>query len=273
MGASTFRLRRQLSLAVTIVALSMVTLIVWIQQSRLAHTSLFTGFLLLGSVFFLVLLGVRRRLPTLALGSVSNWTQIHIYAGLFSVGVYVLHVPALVGNGIFESGLSMLFLLVAASGFYGLFASRTIPKKLTAIDGQTRFDQFHWHRAQIRDKAAGLVGELSEHTSAGVIGSLYASQLGPYFASSPSLSYLIFPTGRRRRALLAGLKEIDRYIEAEGRTSAGRFAALVRYRDDVDYQYALQLRLRLWIVFHSLLSIALIACGIVHATVAWRFVG
>ena len=254
-------------------ALLMVALVVWIQESRLAHTSLFTGVMLLGSVLFLVLLGVRRRLPVLALGSVSHWTQIHIYAGLFSIGVYLLHVPTLIGNGLFESGLSILFLLVAASGFYGIVASRTIPKKLTAIDGETRFDQFDWHRAQIRDKAASLIGELSDQTSAGVIGSLYDADLGPYFSSAPSLAYLILPSGRRRRGLLAGLKEIDRYIESDGRVTAGRFAALVRRRDDLDYQYALQLRLRSWVIFHSLLSIALVVGGIVHAMIAWRFVG
>ncbi len=202
MEANTFRTRRQRSLALTGIALAVVVLIVWIQETRLAHTSFLTGTLLLASVLLLVLLGVRKRIPVLALGSVSTWTHIHTYVGLFSIGVYLLHVPSVIGNGLFESGLSILFLLVAASGFYGLIASRTIPKQLTAIDGEKRFDQIPWHRDQIALKAEQLLSECAERTSSGVIERLYKADLGPYFSSRPSTAYLLSPSGRRRRRLL-----------------------------------------------------------------------
>lgn len=273
MHAPTLHLRRQLSLVLTVVALAFVALIVWIQESRLAHTSFFTGTLLLGSILVLMLLGVRRRIPVLALGNVSTWTQVHIYTALFSLGVYVLHVPVLIGSGTFESGLSILFLSVAASGIYGLVASRTIPKQLTAIQGEQRFDQIPWFRQQIAIKAGQVLIDITERTSAGVIERLYETELEPYFSSGPSLAYLAVPSGRRRRRLLSNLKEIDRYLETEGRATAGRFAGLVRRRDDLDYQFAMQLRLRLWLVIHCLLSVALVAGGIVHATIAWRFAG
>ena len=72
--------------------------------------------------------------------------------------------------------------------------------------------------------------------------------------------------------MLTGLKELDRYLETEGRTAAGMLAALVRRRDDLDYQFALQLRLRVWLVVHGVFSIVLLAAAIVHAVVAWRFI-
>mgnify|MGYP001825248223 CR=1 FL=1 len=273
MYAPTFRVRRQLSLLLTAIALAVVAMIVWVQESRLAHTSFFTGTLLLGSILILMLLGVRRRIPVLAVGNVSTWTQIHIYTAIFSIGIYALHVPALIGGGVFESGLSILFLSVAASGFYGLFASLTIPRQLTAIQGEQRFDQIPWYRQQIALKAGQLLKEIAEQTSAGVIERLYEAELEPYFSSGPSVAYLAVPSGRRRRRLLSNLKEVDRYLESEGRATAGQFSGLVRRRDDLDYQYAMQLRLRLWLVFHCLLSVALVAAGIIHATIAWRFAG
>ncbi len=250
-----------------------VALVVWIQENRLAHTSFFTGSILLVSILSLVLLGVRRRLPVLALSSVSNWTQVHIYTGLFAIGVYVLHVPVLIGDGIFEFWLSMVFWLASISGLYGVVASRTIPKQLTAIEGEQRFDRIGWHRNQIAEQAARLPEEVVEQTSAGVIKRFYDAQLDPFFSSRPSTVYLLVPSGRRRRRLIGGLKEIDRYLESGGRITAGRLAALVRRRDDLDYQYALQLRLRLWLVLHCLLSVALVAAAIIHATIAWRFAG
>jgi len=106
-----------------------------------------------------------------------------------------------------------------------------------------------------------------------VLGSFYRNYLNPFFSSRPSLAYVLMPSGVRRRRLLSGLKELDRYLESDGRNTAGRFAALVRSRDDLDYQYALQLRLRLWLVIHCVFSVALIVGGIVHAVIAWRFAG
>ena len=79
------------------------------------------------------------------------------------------------------------------------------------------------------------------------------------------------PTGGRRRKLLSGLRDLDRYLETDDREASGRFAALVRRRDDLDYQFALQLRLRLWVVVHSIFSLALVVGGIIHAFMAFRF--
>lgn len=273
MHAPSFRNRRRISLSLTLIALLVVALIAWIQTGRLADASFFTGSTLLGAVLLLVLLGVRRRLPVLPLGSVSSWTQIHLYAGIFSAGVYVIHVPSLVAGGVFECGLSIVFLLVTASGFYGIYASRTLPKRLTAVEGQHRFDRVVWHRGQIAEKARELLDELDEQTGIRVLGSFYTNYLNPFFGSRPSLAYVLVPTGVRRRRLLSGLTELNRYLESEGRSTAGRFAALVRRRDDLDYQYALQLRLRLWLVIHCVFSVALIVGGIVHAVMVWRFAG
>jgi hypothetical protein len=193
--------------------------------------------------------------------------------GFFTAGVYWMHVPSLIGNGIFEGTLSIVFLLVTASGFYGLYASRTLPKRLTAVEGQHRFDQVQWHRGQIADHAKQLLEELSVHVGTPVLGSYYTQHLNPFFNSRPSLSYVLIPTGGRRRRLLSGLKELERYLEKEGRGTAGRFAALVRRRDDLDYQFALQLRLRSWVAFHSILTLALVAGSIVHGFMALRFAG
>lgn len=273
MYAPSFRNRRRISLCVTLIALLVVALIAWIQAGRLANASFFTGSTLLGVILLLVLLGVRRRIPVLPLGSVSVWTQIHLYAGIFSAGVYVMHVPDLVAAGIFECGLSIVFLVVTASGFYGIYASRTLPKRLTAVKGQHRFDCVAWHRDQIAEKGRELLDELNEKTGVRVLGSFYTNYLNPFFNSPPSLAQVLVPSSVRRRRLLSGLTELHRYLESEGRTTAGRFAALVRRRDDLDYQYALQLRLRLWLVIHCIFSVALVVGGLVHAVMAWRFAG
>lgn len=273
MAEISFRTRRVVSIAITLLALALAGGITWILDARLAHASYFSGSMVMATIVMLCLLGVRRRLPVLPLGSVSTWTQVHLYTGIFSAGAFLLHVPSVIGGGVLECGLSIVFLLVTASGCYGIFASRSLPKRLTAVEGQHRFDRVGWHRGQIRDKARELLDELSEQTAVGVLGNFYTSYLSPFFDSRPSLAYVLMPSGVRRRRLLSGLKELNRYLESEGRTTAGRFAALVRRRDDLDYQFALQLRLRMWLVVHSVFSVALLVGGLVHAVLVWRFSG
>lgn len=265
-----FRNRRKLSLVVTSVAIAITYAMATYLDGRLAHASYFTGGVLLACLLLLVLFGVRRRLPVLAVGNAATWLQIHLYVGVFSVGVYAMHVPVIVADGIFESGLSIAFLAVSVSGAYGIWASRTLPKRLTAVDGQHRFDRVGWHRTQIAATAQSLLDDLHEASGMRVLGSFYKKYLDPFFVSSPSMAYVCFPTGIRKRRLLSGLKELDRYLEDDSRQTAGRFAALVRRRDDLDYQFALQLRLRLWVVIHSVMSIALIAGAIVHTVIVFR---
>jgi len=271
MWSPHFRTRRLIALAVTAMALLVIAVSAWLESSRLGHASYLTGWTLLTILLMLLLLGVRRRLPILRLGSVSTWTQIHIYSGLFAFGVYVLHVPALIAGGTFESGLSIVFLLVSLSGFYGIYASRTLPRRLSAIAGQHRFDQVRWYRNQISQRAAELLENEADHSTTRVLGMFYSKYLRSFFNASPSLAYVIVPTGTRRRRLLGGLKELDRYLEPQGQQTAGQFAALIRRRDDLDYQFALQLRLRLWLVIHSVFSIVLLCWSVIHAVIALRF--
>ncbi|MEM9588221.1 MAG: hypothetical protein AAGA03_13145 [Planctomycetota bacterium] len=269
----SFRVRRAAALSLTGISVAIMAVAVWITESRLGHGSVVSGSALGACVLLLMLLGVRRRLPIWPLGSVSTWTQIHIYTGLFAGGVYALHVPSLIGGGRFESGLSVLFLSVTASGVYGLLASRTLPKRMTALPNQTRFEQVRWHRSQIATAAERLLEGLSEPTAVSVLGSYYRQDLQAFFSSRPGLNYLILPHGSRRRKLLTGLQQIDRYLENEGRKAAGRLAGLIRRKDDLDYQYALQLQLRGWVLVHSVLSLMLLISSVVHVALVWRFLG
>ena len=266
-----FRTRRSLAIAVTCLAMLLVWCAATIESSRLGHASYVTGWTVFSALLLLMLLGVRRRLPMLRLGSVSTWTQIHLYTGLFASGVYAMHVPSLIAGGTFECGLSVVFLLVSVSGFYGVYASRALPPRMTAVDGEHRFDRVRWHRHQIAEAAAVLLDGESSHAATQVLGLFYTKYLKPFFQTRPSLAYVIAPTGARRRRLLGGLQELDRYLGPEGQQVAGRFAALVRHRDDLDYQFALQLRLRLWLVIHSTCSIVLLLWSIIHVALALRF--
>lgn len=275
--AYSFRRRRIVAVSIVLVCLALLTALVSLGDAALLHTHIMTGWTLMSCLVILVLIGIRRRIPVLPLGTMSTWTQVHLYTGAFAVGVFLLHVPAVfrgqvIVSGYLEGTLSVLFWLVSGSGVYGLIASRRLPWRLTNIGEQVRFDDIPWLRGRIADAVAGEVHSLRESTSLAVIGEFHQRYLNRYFSRKPSLIYLLMPSSVRRRRTLAGLIELNRYLDEEGVGACGRIAALVRRRDDLDYQYALQLRLRVWVMFHSTASIALIVMAIMHGILAMRFV-
>ncbi|QDS95295.1 hypothetical protein FF011L_40880 [Roseimaritima multifibrata] len=268
-----FGKRRLVGGTITLLAMVLLGGTAWLVKQRLGHASILTGATCLACLFLLMLIGVRRRIRMLPLWKMSTWVQVHLYVGLFCTAAYVFHVPKLFADGLFEGGLSLLFLGVTLSGFYGLYVSRTAPKRLTAVKGDFRYEQIGWHREQIAQLASGLIDPDSRSTAAPVLARFYRDNLFPFFRSPPSLSYVAMPGGARKRRLLSRLRELDRYLEDETRQVAGRFAALVRMRDDLDYHYALQFRLRVWLVVHSMLSIGLLVWASAHALLALQFLG
>lgn len=265
--------RRWIGAALTTLAVAALIACDWLIRQRLGHAAIWTGAALLGCLFFLMLLGVRKRLVMLPLLKTSTWVQIHIYTGLFAMAAYLVHVPRVVADGVFEGGLSLLFLGVSLSGLYGVYVSRTAPRRLTAVPGEFRFDQVAWHRRKIAELADAVLDELNAAPASAVLATFYRDTLQPFFRGRPGLAYVALPTGVRRRRLLSGLGELDRYLETESRSMAGRWAALVRTRDDLDYHFALQLRLRLWVAVHAALSGALLLWACVHALLVLQLIG
>ncbi|MEZ6091269.1 MAG: hypothetical protein R3C05_25285 [Pirellulaceae bacterium] len=265
--------RRMIACALTATIGVALIVLAWVVHQRLGRSSHVTGWTLLTCVGLLLLLGLRKKLIMLPLIPVRIWTQFHIYTGLFALLVYGLHVPTIVASGFFESTLSLLFLSVAGSGLYGVWISRRGAKRLTAIPGEYRFDRFGWHRRTIADRAAEIVTQIGHSADVPVIATFYRERLQHYFSNRPSFAYVLVPTSMRRRRILTELGELDRYFSDNVRQAAGKLAALVRNRDDLDFHYATQLRMRMWLAMHIAMSVAMIVFVIVHVLMALRFQG
>lgn len=274
-GGTMSRIRSHRRIATSVTASAIVALAcgVWLVQMRLGHASMLTGWTLLICLAGLVALGIRKKLVMLPLLPVAVWVRVHTYLGLFASAAYLLHVPRVIGGGILEAGLSVAFLGTASSGLLGVYLNRTAPRRLRAVPGEYRFDRIGWHRRQIAEHAQRLVGELSGAADRPVLARFYDSRLATYFAGPPSTAYLLLPTGHRRRRLLAELGELHRYLSSDLRTVAGHLAALVRSRDSLDYHYALQLRLRLWLVAHLMLTAILLVLVGAHLFLVLQFQG
>ena len=228
----------------------------------LGRGSTLTGWTLAASVAALTLLGVRRRLPGIGLGSMATWTTVHLWTGIFAMAIYAIHVPAIWANGSFEGLLSLAFLAVAASGMLGWFLSRRYPRRIRLEVGSDDTPD------DLARRAADIVADHQDPLS-----DYYQNHLAAYFhhASSTTMGFGLGNPRRQRR--LFELRSLYRYLDEPGQHRMEQIADLVRRRDSLDHVVVLRRRLRTWVAVHAAGTALLIVASVVHIVLVHQHAG
>lgn len=252
--------------------LSLGLSLVWLQHNSLGDTGFSTGYALLGAVIFLALYGLRKRMSMLRfLGSSSAWLHLHIYIALGAIAFFLVHIGFRIPQGPLEQLLAVFFMAVSSSGVYGLYITRAYPKRLTATQQEYIFERIPVERRALMLEAKQIVLQASEKSD--TLTDFYTVRLLPFFTQSRSLWYLAFPNGRLRRNLMQDLRKLDRYLAPELRPLAMSLGRLVQKKDDMDFHFALQGKLKLWLFFHIGCTYALLVLAALHTVLAHAFDG
>ncbi len=239
----------------------------------LGDSSFFTGYVLLGALVFLALYNTRKRFAAAPLGASRWWMQLHVYTGLGSVAVFLMHTGLRWPDGWLEGALAALFVATAASGLLGLWWTRTLPPKLARVGEEVIYERIPALRNQVRELAEEAVLSTIAATGSTTLAGVYSKHLAAYFEQPREWGYLFWPTNRRRRALMADLTEASRFLSDAEQSAGEELFALVRKRDDLDYHAALQWRLKAWLFVHIALTYPLLVLASVHGLVAHAFSG
>ena len=268
----TFAGRRKKYALITVAAVLLMAGVVWLLQSRLLNSSFFTGYIFIGSLFFLAGLNMRKRLSFLPkIGSASFWMQLHIYVGLSTFAMFAMHVKWRVPDGGLEIFLSCLYFFVAFSGVYGLYVTRILPKRLTAVNEEIIFERIPAFRQKLAAQARAIALEACETSE--VLAKFYSNRLIHFFERPRSLAYMVSPSGGKRRQLVGEIEALDRFLGDEQRTASRKLAGLVRQKDDLDFHRAIQGRLKIWLFAHIGVTYSLLIVAVVHGVMAHAFSG
>jgi hypothetical protein len=92
-------------------------------------------------IVFECLLGLRKRYPASRLGRVRTWLRAHVWLGLLSSWVILLHSGFRWGHGL-AAVLMWLFAAILGSGIFGVVLQNYIPRRMTElVDRETIFEQ------------------------------------------------------------------------------------------------------------------------------------
>jgi hypothetical protein len=122
-----------------------------------------------GIILFEMLLWWRKKVRRWHIGRTKVWMSAHIWLGLLCVPLLIYHSGFRLG-GTLSSLLMVLFLLVIASGIWGLVLQQILPQRLlTELPAETIYGQIDHVASQLAEQAEQLVLATcgpAEHVSA-----------------------------------------------------------------------------------------------------------
>jgi hypothetical protein len=233
-----------------------------------------SGFVLLLLVISLSAFNARKRVPFLPMGTVSFWLQAHVYVGLFCVFVFICHAGLQVPRGFMEILLWLLFWIVSLSGIFGLILSRQLPRRLNRRGSiSATYEQIPQIRRDLAARAQAIALSAPEKTKMTTVADFYVYKLARFFQKSNNFWSHVFGLSHHMSKIWGNINSVKRYLDAEELKLLEQLERLVYEKDELDYQYALQRVLKLWLFIHIPITVALLVFGIVHSVLAWVLSG
>lgn len=244
-----------------------------ILAATLLHGAYFSGWILALLVVALLSMNARKKLSFLPLGSMSTWLRLHIRWGLLSGLVFGLHAGINLPNGTFDWILFGLYVTVFLSGLVGWALTHSIPRRLTARGEEVLFERIPIFLHRIRGEVEQLVSQAASASETSALPDFYRNRLQPFFLQPRHMLRHLLHSQQPRQALLHEINNQRRFLDDRERDVADLIADRVRVKDDLDYHYALQFTLKLWLFIHIPLSYSLLVFAVCHVLVVYAFLG
>jgi hypothetical protein len=248
--------------------------ILWTHQRYAASIPGFaylSGWVLLALMLILAAYNGRKKLPFLPLGTSESWLQFHLWAGLLTVVLFLVHIRFKAPTGWFEGILAWLYLLVTLSGVAGWILSRRVPKRLATRGGEVLFERIPAIRVALREQAEGLASKSVADARSVTIADFYAQQLKGFFDGPRNFWLHLFEARHPLNLLLNKINDLNRFLNDKEREMLDQMAHLVRQKDGLDYHYTWQFLLKGWLFVHIPLTYSLLLFSFVHVVLVFAF--
>lgn len=246
--------------------LLVVAAALWTHQNivMLNQPDILNGYLLFGCMWIPALLGLRKKLSMLPVGSAAHWTGVHILVGVVLLPLYWLHTGAFWPSGTYEKALAALFYLVSGSGLLGWFVQTIYPARLTQTGGEIQFERIPAAICGLRDAAIATVRQATQDTATDTLARHYVQNLSWYFFKPRFVLNHLFGGQRHEFWLHGEFRRIERYLGPREKQYLERLRELAKQKSNVDTHYAIQGLLKLWLFLHIPASATLLALAVWH---------
>ena len=240
-----------------------------IYDVSLRDAAFFNGWLLTGTMAFLTLMNLRKKLPVLSFVSVATWLQLHIYIGLLSAVLFFVHAGLRAPRGALDIGLWLGSVGLFASGIIGILLSRHLPHRISGCGERVLFERIPSLCAQLTHQAQELALKSVGQSGSSTIADFYVAQLDGYLRRPRHFWSHVLDRHRPLRHMQTLIAELKQYQDAEGRVILNEIAELVESKHQLDRQYAYSLVLKGWLFVHVPLTYGVVLLAAAHILAAY----
>lgn len=263
--------RRTIGFSVIIIATAVMLVSASAMKTALRRPEAWLGWILLGLIISLAAYRLRKQVSVLPLGSSATWLQLHIYTGILTLPVFLMHTGFRMPVGIIEVPLGLIFLTVFVSGVVGLILTRHIPRRLTSRNEEVIFERIPAYIRRLRLDAESCVLGNEETPPSEVVGRLYSDYLQSFFKRPCNFLRHVLHSGGPLASLIRRLEDTRRFLPVEEQSAIDRLIELVTRKDELDYQFTMQTLLKYWLFIHVPLTWALLVFAAFHIIIARAF--
>jgi hypothetical protein len=267
----TLARRRARNLIISAVLATAMLIVAGLHHLTLRDVSEASGWILVGALAVLALYNARKKLPFLPLLDSASWLQLHIYLGLLSIILFLIHTGFGLPNGGFETALWFLFAIVASSGVVGLLLSRLVPERLERHGERILFERIPDFRTRLSREVEALAIRSVTELSSTAIANYYARRLQPFFRRASNRSAHLIGYKAPVQAMVREIGGIKRYLNDAGQQILDDIEARVLAKDNLDYQETWQLVLKGWLFVHIPLTYGLLLVVVLHVLLVYGF--
>lgn len=271
MRHSDYRRRRITNIFWLVLASALVLVVAEVTDTALIDHSEWSGWLLFGVFFLLMVYAVRRRLTTLPLGRMSLWLQAHLYLGAFAALVFLLHCDWQLPGGLVGWSLAVSFLGTVITGAVGIVWSRTLPRRITFLGDEVLYDRIRSFSGGLRDEAERLSLQALDSTGSSALADFFQTSAHQLFTRPRFQWRRLYRYTRPTRKIEHELNVLKRYAGDQESGFIEEMLQLVRRKDVLDGHWTFQGTLRYWLFIHLSFSLAVIPLILLHIILVYGF--
>jgi hypothetical protein len=242
-------------------------------------------------MIFAGLLGARKKVPVWRIGRAQTWMRGHLWLGLLSLPLIVLHSGFRYGHGL-TAVLMTLLIVVVASGVFGAVLQHYMPRVMSReVTMETIYEEIGHVRAQLREEAEELVTQatavkeksaaagadtsavapvppvIPDEDEAAPLRNFFEQELKPFLETPGSRGHALGDATQSRSAF----SQLRMLLPPALHTAIEDLESICEEERQLTLQAQLHLWLHGWLLLHIPLSLTLILLGAVHAVMALRY--
>ena len=224
-----------------------------------------TGYTLAGLLVFLGLFNSRKKLSMIPLGRGAYWTAAHGIAGTLALAVFFVHTRgAVIPDGSYERVLAGLFYLVSITGILGYFIQRMMPRRLTENGLEVIWERIPGEIAAIRERAEAIVEEAAEKAASDTLARYYMETLAWFFRRPRFMFSHFFGSQAGEAWVRREFTAMRRYVDTTEGVYLQELEALALLKNRLDFAWAVNGFLKIWLLFHVPLAVGTLLVMIWH---------